>query len=423
MYDPIEKQFSDHLTTSQHGFVKKRSVVSNMLCFLNDVQVALEGNPNSVYSLYTDFSKALDKVPHAELLIKVRRIGVGGCVLSLLKDYLYNRKQFVRCDGVRSDLLQVSSGVPQGSILGPLLFCIFINDLPTSLISSTPYLYADDAKFLFIDKSNQQVQKEVDRISLWVSRNRMSLAAEKCCYIAIKGQSLSLTTNNTTLEQSTKVTDLRVQLTGTLKAAKHLESRLGKANRTFGFLKRNLLKNMETTVKICAYKSLILPLITFASSTWHPSRGSMRLMECFQKRALKWITGYRNASYFENMVTLRLLPLPMFLRLNDILLLSKLYHDKEKALPLIETYEHQYGRVKSRLFKLPKLRTEKFRENFYFRTTAKFANNLPEEIDFSQPLGLKRRILSFMWDRLMLNFKEKVVCTWTIFCDCSDCRK
>ena len=113
---------------------------------------------------------------------------------------------------------------------------------------------------------------------------------------------------------------------------------------------------METRVEICAYKSLILFLITFASSTGHPSRGSMRLMECLQKRALKWITGYRNASYFENMVSLRLIPLPMFLQLNDLLLLSKLYHDKENALPLIETYEHQYGRVKSRLFKIPKLR-------------------------------------------------------------------
>ena len=83
------------------------------------------------------------------------------------------------------------------------------------------------------------------------------------------------------------------------------------------------------------------------------------------------------------------------LSLSLSLSLSKLYHDKENALPLIETYEHQYGRVKSRLFKIPKLRTEKFRENFYFRT-AKVANNLPEEIDFSQPLGLKRRNLSFM---------------------------
>ena len=96
MYDPIEKLVSDHLTASRHGYVKKQSVVSNMLCLLNDVQFALEGNTNSVYSLYTDFSKAFDKVPHAELLIKLRRIGVGGCVLSLLKDYFYNRKQFVR---------------------------------------------------------------------------------------------------------------------------------------------------------------------------------------------------------------------------------------------------------------------------------------------------------------------------------------
>ena len=218
------------------------------------------------------------------------------------------------------------------------------------------------------------------------------------------------------------MTDLGSQLTGTLKAAKHLESRLAKAHRTFGSLKRILSKNMETRVEFCAYKSRNLPLITFASSTWHPSRGSMRLMKCFQKRSLKWITGYRNASYFEKMVFLRLLPLPMFLQLKDLLLLSKLYHDKENALPLIKTYEHQYGRVKSRLFKIPKLRTEKFRENFYFRT-AKVASNLPEEIDFSQPLGLKRRILSFMWDRRMLNFYERVVCTWTVFCDCSDCRK
>ena len=218
----------------------------------------------------------------------------------------------------------------RGPFRGPLLFCIFINDLPTSLISSTPYLYADDAKFLFMDKSNHEVQKEVDRISLWVSRNRMSLSAEKCCYIAFKGQSLSFTMNNTTLEQSTKVTDLGVQLTGILKAAKHLESRLEKVNRNFGFLTRNLSKNMETRVKICNYKSLILPLITFASSSWHSSRGSIRLMECFQKRALKWITGYRNASYFGNMVSLRLHPLPMILQLNDLLLLSKLYHDEKK---------------------------------------------------------------------------------------------
>ena len=89
-----------------------------------------------------------------------------------------------------------------------------------------------------------------------------------------------------------------------------------------------------------------------------------------------------------SLLSLRLLPLPMFLQLSDLLLLSKLYHDKENALPLIETYEHQYGRVKSRLFKIPKLRTKKFRENFYFRTA-----RLPT-------ICLKRLLATFssLWD-------------------------
>ncbi len=213
-----------------------------------------------------------------------------------------------------------------------------------------------------------------------------------------------------------------MQLTGTLKSAKHLEFRLAKANRTFGLLMRNLLQNMARRAKNCAYKSLILPLITFTSSTWHPSRRSMRLMESFQKRVLKWITDYGNASYLEKLILPRILSLLMFLQLKDLLLLSKLYHDKDGILPLMETYEHQYARLKSRIFKFPKLRTEKFRENFYFRT-AKVANNLPEEIDFFQPLGLKRRILSYMWKCLVMTFNERVVCRWIIFCDCNDCRR
>ena len=123
------------------------------------------------------------------------------------------------------------------------------------------------------------------------------------------------------------MTDLGVELTGTVKAAKHLESKLAKANRTFGFLKGNLSQNMARRAKICAYKSLILPVITFASSTWHPSGGIMRLMENFQKRVLKWMKDYGNASYLENVILLRLLPLPMFLQLNELLLLSKLCHE------------------------------------------------------------------------------------------------
>ena len=78
--------------------------------------------------LYTDFSNAFDKVPHFELVQKVANIGVGGCLLEIIVDYLDNRKQFVRVDSTRSETLDVTSGVPQGSLLGPLLFCILAMD-------------------------------------------------------------------------------------------------------------------------------------------------------------------------------------------------------------------------------------------------------------------------------------------------------
>ena len=129
-----------------------------MLLFLKRIYEALDHDPYSeIIAFYTDFSEAFDKGPHYELIQKLIDIGVGGCLLEILIDFLKNRRQYVRVDNTSSKILDITSGVPQGSLLGPLLFCIFINNLPDALVFYEPFIFADDLKILAVQRSYWEV--------------------------------------------------------------------------------------------------------------------------------------------------------------------------------------------------------------------------------------------------------------------------
>ena len=118
-----------------------------MMSFLQKIYEAMDKNTSdNIVTFYSEFSKAFDKVQHKEILIIEGQIGVGGCFLEIMVDYLHKRRQFVRADNTSSRILEITSGLSQGSLLGPLLFCILINDLPDVIRFSYPYLFVDDLK-------------------------------------------------------------------------------------------------------------------------------------------------------------------------------------------------------------------------------------------------------------------------------------
>ena len=137
----------DCLSDEQHGFVPGRNRISQLLQCLEDWTRTIE-EKKSFDIIYTNFSKAFDSVAHQRLILKLEMIGITGDVLGWIKSFLNGRTQCVKVDGVKSQWKSVVSGVPQGSVLGPLLFLIFINDIPGEVKSNTCKLFADAARIV-----------------------------------------------------------------------------------------------------------------------------------------------------------------------------------------------------------------------------------------------------------------------------------
>ena len=164
-------------SSSQSGFLPGDSCIAQLLSIIHEIQTAFDNNPTvDVRGVFLDISKAFDKVWHSGLLFKLQAYGVEGQLLALLKAYLHDRQQRVVLNVQTSDWRKVNSGVPQGSVLGPLLFLIFINDLPDG-ITSLCKIFADDtslfSKVYDIDISAKELNSDLENISKWAFQWKM----------------------------------------------------------------------------------------------------------------------------------------------------------------------------------------------------------------------------------------------------------
>ena len=182
---PTLKNSLHHL---QHGFMKGKSCATQMVDFVHTLGKSLD-NKIQIDVLYLDFSKAFDSVPHHLLLHKMKSFGINGQLHAWFTNYLSDRRQCILVEGETSEWKPVISGVPQGSILGPFLFLLYINDLPKPPSNETTmFLFADDSKCFREIHSNADasaLQRDIDKLFLWSNIWGMKFNAEKCSVLTV----------------------------------------------------------------------------------------------------------------------------------------------------------------------------------------------------------------------------------------------
>ena len=304
------------LSQTQFGFIKGRSTVLQLLKVLDEWTESLQSG-GQIDVIYTDFEKAFDKVPHKRLLSKLKSYKINGNIIKWIESFLLSRKQRVKINGVFSNWQNVLSGIPQGSVLGPLLFIIYINDLvEVCSQGSRLFLYADDAK-IFKHISNDfdkvDLQSDLDSVKQWSDTWLLKLNEKKCKVISYGKEPLDKTeyfidsgTEQYQLEKLEFINDLGIIFDTDLKFNIHINEKVKKAYSILGVINRNF-KYMSKQTFILIYKSMVRSHLEYGNCVWSPTRIiDIEKLERVQKRATKMIFFDKKISYEERLKSLNL---------------------------------------------------------------------------------------------------------------------
>lgn len=291
--DLIMSQFMPHLVSQQHGFTPGRSISTNLSVLNYHVLDAFK-NGRQLDVIYTDFQKAFDSVNFNVLLVKLYIYKFPLNLIHWLEQYLFGRTARVKFNGTFSRDFEISSGVPQGSSSGPILFLIFINDLVSNL-SSNGLIFADDFKlFRRIDsvRDCNVLQLDLDKISLWCSSNKLNLNVSKCKIVTYtRGHdfiSYQYKTSEAELARVSELVDLGVMFSSDLSFNKHIENILAKANRRWMFIQKLCHGFKAAHSYKLLYMAYVRSILAFGSTIWRPLYANLQsLLETFQHRILR----------------------------------------------------------------------------------------------------------------------------------------
>ena len=297
------------MNDQQHGFLKSRSTNTNLVIYTSKIMNQLESG-KQIDSIYTDFSKASDRVNHEILFHKLKALGVSGNLLHWLISYLSNRTQQIKFQGKISKLVNVTSGVPQGSHLGPLLFNIFIKDLSIVLEGIDHIFYADDLKIFHTIHSECDVNFLQDKIAIlkaWCDDNVLQLNVNKCHVISFSRRNQKIIfdykIDQEKLKRVKEVNDLGVILDEKLTFKPHFDFTLARAYKILGFIKRRAKEFNNLWVTKTLYCSYVRSILEFASVVWMPYTDEyINRFESVQKQFLLFaLRNYFNPKDFLNL--------------------------------------------------------------------------------------------------------------------------
>ena len=312
------------ICNNQHGFRSGKSCLSQLLIHIDTILTnGLEGLETDV--IYLDFAKAFDKVDHEVLIKKLSNFGIRGSALNWITDFLSNRYQTVHVNGKKSFRALVKSGVPQGTVLGPILFLLFINDMNKCLKHSTCSMFADDSRILrsisYVSDTHL-LQEDVLNVTTWAKENNMELHENKFQFVSHKLKSTLLdslpfakeflqytTAEGQVLEPLDDVLDLGIQVSSDLSWTKHIGSMANKARQSLSWA-LSVFYDRSVNTMMVLYKNYVRSKLEYCCPLWQNRKISdIQMIESIQRTFTQRINGMERLKYLQRLEKLHLLSL------------------------------------------------------------------------------------------------------------------
>ena len=421
IYNKIINHISRHISSLQFGFSRNCSTLQQMLIFLDHII----NNPLQSDVIYFDISKAFDTVSHSILLNKLWSIGITGVLWAC---YLTNRYQRVAINNCFSNLLPVISGVPQGSILGPLLFLVYINDMPDYICHSLLLIFADDTKCLkqiHTVNDRNALQEDIDSLFSWSRDSDLNFNLKKCVHLSFKHSIDTVyTLSDITIPCNTCHKDLGIILSSDLNWSDHYKSITARAYKVLGLIRRTILPNHSTTTMVKLYVSLVRSQLLYCTQIWRPHlMNDILTIERVQRRATKYILNDYTSCYKTRLLKLNLLPLMYMFELQDLLFAIKSIKFPTNQFNInnyikfstISTRSGASNKLK------PPCHINNTSRHSYFHRIPYLWNAMPI-FDLNKSFCTLKTILKqYLWDHFKSNFDINNNCTFHHSCPCSKC--